>query len=403
MATLNELREQRIGLAREMRGTVDGDWSAQDAERFSKLDGDLVALDRRIEAIERADRASAEATAARGAVVEARVESRGEPGPEEQRQATLAYLRGTTGELSPDLRRWTETRAQSVGTNSAGGFLTNSIMAGQIEAARRKFGGMLELSTVFPTSTGSALLVPTVDDTGNSGAILAENASISETAVTWAQVSIPAYMYTSGLILVSYQLLQDSEFPLDEHLAEIMGTRLGRAQNAHWTTGTGSSQPSGVVTGAAAGVAGATGSTTTITYAKLVDLVHSVDPAWRVNARFMCADSTVGILRQIVDGQSRPLWEPAVQAGAPDMLFGYPLVVNNSVAAMSASAKSILFGDFSRYAIRDVRGVTIARLTERYADSLQVGFYAYQRSGGALLAANSTTYNPVKYYTNSAS
>jgi HK97 family phage major capsid protein len=79
--------------------------------------------------------------------------------------------------------------------------------------------------------------------------------------------------------------------------------------------------------------------------------------------------------------------------------MGYPVVVNNDVVAMAANAKSILFGDFKRYKIRRARGISLVRLNERYADNLQVGFFAYMRADGNLIDAGT---NPVKYYANSA-
>jgi HK97 family phage major capsid protein len=326
--------------------------------------------------------------------------------PEAQRRAFDAWLRGNEGSLEPELRQYNrqrESRAQSVGTTTAGGYLVAQEFGGFVEAARRQYGGMLSVATVYPTSSGADLLLPSVDETGVSGSILSENSQISESAMTFGQLTVSSYMYTSGLVLVSNQLMQDSEFPLDQFIAQALGERLGRAQNAHWTTGTGSSQPYGVVAGAASGKAGATGQTTTVTYADIVDLVYSVDVAYRGNARFMTRDATVGAIRKLLDSQNRPLWEPSVQAGQPDSILGYPIVVNNDVATMAASAKSILFGDFSKYIIRDVSGIQIVRLGERYADYLQTGFYGFQRTGGRLNAANTTTYNPVKYYANSAS
>lgn len=410
MPTLVELRDSRNKLALEMRALV-GDqdsWDAQAESRFDALDADLRSLDKRIEAIDKANRLAAEESAVRGQALE--VEERksattGELSPEAKKRAFNAWLRGTDDRLEPELRaynRGQEQRAQSVGTNSAGGYLVAQEFGGFIEQARRAFGAMLGVSTIYPTSSGADLLLPSVDETGVSGSILSENAQISESAMTFGQLTVSSYMYTSGLVLVSQQLIQDSEFPLDTFIANALGERLGRAQNAHWTTGTGSSQPYGVVAGAASGKTGANGQTTTVLYSDIVDLIYSVDSAYRQNARFMTKDASIGIIRKLVDSQSRPLWEPSVQAGQPDSIFGYPIVVNNDVATMAASAKSILFGDFSKYIIRDVSGIQVVRLGERYADYLQVGFYAFQRSGGRLNAANSTTYNPVKYYANSA-
>ena len=414
MATnITELRDSRNRLALEMRAIVEdqGNWDAQAESRFDALDKDLSALDRRIDALAKAQRLAAEESAARGQVVE--VEERkaitgGGLSIEAQKRAFNAWLRGTDDSLDPELRaynrqRLAEGRAQSVGTTTAGGYLVNTEFGSGIEAARRAFGGMLSVSTVYPTQSGADLLLPTVDETGVSGSILSENSQIAESAMTFGQLTVSSYMYTSGLVLVSNQLLQDSEFPLDQFIANALGERLGRAQNAHWTTGTGSSQPHGVIVGGATGKTGAAGQTTTVLYADIVDLVYSVDVAYRQNARFMMRDATVAIIRKLLDSQNRPIWEPSVQAGQPDTILGYPIVINNDVAAAAASAKSIAFGDFSKYVIRDVSGIQLVRMTERYADYLQTGFYAFQRTGGRLVAANSTTYNPVKLYVHPAS
>jgi HK97 family phage major capsid protein len=206
-------------------------------------------------------------------------------------------------------------------------------------------------------------------------------------------------MYTSKMVRVSFQLLQDSVFNLDSFLARKLGERIGRIQNTHFTTGTGTAQPLGVQTNAAIGKTGTTGQTTTVIYDDLIDLIHSVDPAYRAaNARFMLNDLTVGVARKLKDSQNRPLWEPSVQVGVPDSLLGYGLVINNDMPVMAANAKSILFGDFRRaYLIRDVLGVQLLRLTERYADFLQVGFASYARADGTLQDSGA-----VKAYRNSA-
>jgi HK97 family phage major capsid protein len=80
-------------------------------------------------------------------------------------------------------------------------------------------------------------------------------------------------------------------------------------------------------------------------------------------------------------------------------LLGYQVVINDDVAAMAASAKSILFGDFSTYFIRDVQGVELYRIADKYIESGQVGFVAFSRHDGVLVNAGT---NPVKYYANSA-
>jgi HK97 family phage major capsid protein len=94
-----------------------------------------------------------------------------------------------------------------------------------------------------------------------------------------------------------------------------------------------------------------------------------------------------------------PLWQPGLVAGQPDTILGYPFVINQAMAAMAASAKSIIFGDLSKYLIRDVRDVQLIRLDERFAEYHQVGFLAFSRHDGDLLDAGT---DPVKHYINAA-
>ena len=90
-----------------------------------------------------------------------------------------------------------------------------------------------------------------------------------------------------------------------------------------------------------------------------------------------------------------------MQAGVPDRLLGYKYVINQSMAnAQAQSAKIILFGDFSKYKIRDVAGIRLVRLDELFAQTDQVGFVAFLRSDGQLLDAGT---NPIKYLTNATS
>jgi len=316
------------------------------------------------------------------------------------------WLVGGMQDLSDRERQFMQRRAapviqaaQSVGTTTAGGFLVPQSFSDRLEVALKYYSGVMENAEVIETDSGADMPWPTVNDTTQVGAILAENATISAQDVTFASVTLKAYMYTSKLIAVSLQLMQDSFFNMENLIADIAGERLGRIFNTHFTTGTGSGQPNGIVTAAASGKVGTTGQTTSVIYDDLIDLIHSIDPAYRRGSKWMANDSSIKVVRKLKDSQNRPLWEPSVQAGQPDTLLGYPVVTNNDVAAMAANAKSILFGALNKYKVRRVRGMTLMRLNERYADALQVGFFAFARVDGNLIDAGT---NPVKYYQNSA-
>lgn len=284
-------------------------------------------------------------------------------------------------------------------TTTAGGYTVPDDMMRSLEVAMLRFGGMRQVADILRTSSGADLPWPTTNDTTNEGEILAINTQVSQQDVVFGQLVLNAYKYSSKMILVPVELLQDSAVNIAEHLGEALGTRIGRITNRHFTVGTGTNQPNGIVTAATLGKAGATGQTTSVTYADLVDLQHSVDPDYRQGARWMFADSTLKALKKLVDADNRPLWAPGIAVREPDTILGHGYIVNQQVAAMGVSAKSIVFGDLSKYKIRDVQEIVLRRLDERFADFHQVAFLAFSRHDGDLLDAGT---NPVKYYQNSA-
>jgi HK97 family phage major capsid protein len=145
---------------------------------------------------------------------------------------------------------------------------------------------------------------------------------------------------------------------------------------------------------------GSVGAGYAVTADEVIALVHSVDPAYRTNARFMFHDAQLAQLRllkfSIGSDQVAYMWQPSLQAGNPDRLLGYPYTVNQSMTSvLTVNEKAILFGDFSKYVIRDVAEIRLRRLEELYAGTDQVGFIAFMRSDGNLLDAGT---DPVKHF-----
>ncbi|MET9304986.1 phage major capsid protein [Streptomyces cellulosae] len=400
MPTLKDLLDKRASAwdkAQEFqnRAATDTELSAEDRAAWDEA---LADVERLSADIEREERHARLANVDYSQVIDATREADAEQHGGEDRAAAYAdawrsWMRQGTAELSSEERSVLRTgfidgkelRAQGVATGAAGGYMVPAPFRAKLIEAQKFYSSMRDVAEVITTETGATLPWPTNDDTANVGAILAENSQVTEQDVTLGTNDIGAYMYTSKLVRVSLQLLNDNAFDLESWLAQVLGRRIGRAQNAHFTTGTGTAQPEGVQTNAVIGKTGATGQTTSVTYDDLIDLIHSVDPAYRNSgrARFMLNDATLGAARKLKDSQNRPLWEPSIQVGVPDGLLGYGYTINQDMPVMAANAKSILFGDFyAGYLIRDVQDVQLLRLAERYADYLQVGFLAFARTDG---------------------
>ena len=252
------------------------------------------------------------------------------------------------------------------------------------------FGGMREAADVIRTGTAGQLTFPTVNDTANAATLVTE-ATQTTTSVdpTFSSMTLDAYTYRS-FVLVSREFMQDWQFDVNAYINEALATRLARGLNTAFTTGTGSSQPNGLVTATTS--SGTMGSGTAASITDLTLLEHSVDPAYRRGAKWMGHDTFLRLLKRMVDTNGQPIWHLGIDGRAPDTIYGYPFVVNQDVAQhTSAGSKVLLFGDFKKYKIRDVlggdAGPVILRLNERYADYGQVGFFLFSRHDGDLLDA----------------
>src|SRR5574337_456603 len=237
---------------------------------------------------------------------------------------------------------------------------------------------------------GETMNFPTSAGTSEEGEIVGQNTAAADLDISFGTKSLVVYKYSSKVVTVPWELLQDSSADIEGFVRNRLQQRLGRITNKHFTVGTGSSQPNGLIPSATVGVTGAVSATAAITYDNLVDLEHSVDPAYRANAKWMFHDDMLKLIRKVKDTEGRPIFVPGYEqgnpGGAPDRLLNRNIAINQAVASPAASAVSIAFGDFSYYKIRDVMSVTLFRFTDSaYTKKGQVGFLAWMRSGGNLV------------------
>ena len=104
-----------------------------------------------------------------------------------------------------------------------------------------------------------------------------------------------------------------------------------------------------------------------------------------MNSHFNASRRCLTFLTDFGTTDTVPLWMPSFREGEPDRILGFRYVVNQDFPNLVASAKSMAFGDWSKYVVRMVQDFSLIRLNERYADELAVGFVAYARVDGKLL------------------
>ena len=288
-------------------------------------------------------------------------------------------------------------------TDAKGGYTIDEVMANQILAAKVYFGGMLDKSLFnwITTKTGGTFNLPAVNDTSNEGYVIAEKTDMGSSAadMTFTNITLGAYKYTSGLVKVSNELLQDSEFNFLGWLGDQLAIRYWRGLNTLFTTGSGSSTLTGIVTGA---TKGEDATVRGITRDDILNLLHSVDPAYRNSpfARFMFNDSTLKSIKALAIGSAdaRPLWQVSMKDGEPDKIEGKPYIINQAMEDLHPTYKPVLFGDFKQFIIREVLPMKVVRLDELYAATDEVGYVLLGRYDSKLGTASSS--NPVKFIRN---
>lgn len=412
MKSIQDLRAERAELAKACRNYLEN-WSPEAKAKTDEAYARIDQIDEQITAIEKQLKVEGQAIAP---VLDAATR-RGVSTDEASHIVALEkdifrtfLLAGREGvaQLSDEhqaiiAQRRREVRAdQSVGTASQGGYLVPREMGDQILTGLAAYGGVRQVATVMRTDHGRAIDFPTTDASTEEGELVAENVAASADALVFGTVALLAYKYSSKIINVPIELLQDSAFDVEAHIRGRFVDRLGRITNKHFTTGTGTGQPQGIVTASGVGKTGTTGQTVSVTYDDLVDLEHSVDPIYRASpgVGFMFHDQTLKVLKKLKDADGRPLWRPGVTGGDANDILGYRYTINQAMPVMAANAKSILFGDLAKYMVRDVMAMQIFRFADsKYLEKGQIAFLAWMRADGRLIDQSNAA---IKHYANSA-
>lgn len=416
MLNIKALRDQRAAKAKEARNLLDtntGDkWSKDIEAQVDAIYEEIDRIDAQIQRAERQAKIDGD-NASQEEANDNRDQLLASLPPEQREQATrysaafrnfiLNGVGAMTTEDLTTLRQGSVQNAQSTGTGTAGGYLVPTGWGGELLEALRAFGGMRNVATIISTAGGNALPWPTVDETGVEGEIVAENVAATAADVTFGTTQIGAYKYSSKIFTIPFELLQDQGpgIDIEAFVRRAAAMRIARITNKHFTVGTNTNQPQGIVTASAAGKVGAAGKTTDVDTDDLIDLEHSVDPAYRAlpGVGWMFHDNTLRTLKKKKDADGRPLWFPGFTTKEPDTLLGYGYDINQDMPTMAANAKSILFGDLSSYLIRDIMQVTLFRFDDSaFVSKGQIGFLAWSRHDGKLVSAG----QPVKHYQNSA-
>ncbi|MEZ5409577.1 MAG: phage major capsid protein [Acidimicrobiales bacterium] len=401
---VTELLAQRKGLHEEMKALLDAAdaekraITAEETAKFDALDTQITELDQQRKRYEDMDKREAdllEAQERNKIDLLDKDQRKGEPDKFETE--LRAFLKGERRSLTiaPDepIRNYqharsiaTQQRDLTKGTATAGGHTVGTAFYSQLVDHMIEVSGILQAGpTVLVTERGENLPIPRTTAHSSATSEIAEAAAITESDPAFNQLVLSSYKY-GNLIQASYELMEDTYVDLLGYIAMQAGRAVGNAFGTRLVTGTGSSQPQGAATAATTGVTGGAGVAGAFTADNLIDLFFSVIAPYRMSPScgWLMRDATLAAVRKLKDSQNQYLWQPSLQVGAPDTLLGKPVHTDPNVAAVALSARSVLFGDFSRYFVRQVRDIRFER-SDDYAFNQDVTtFRCLLRGDGGL-------------------
>ncbi len=384
-----ELQKKLGSLVEEQRSLLnqlgDGVWAADQQEQVSKMDDDIMSLERQIQLVAKAEERGIDE--AKKTQVEAKEEV-------SKRDLMVRGLRdfaknGSISESYKDVLVGAndnlEARAQGTLTSAAGGILVPTELQNVIIKQLLAFGGVYEISNRFNTTGGNPLVFATNDDTSRKATIVGQGANVGTAAdMVFGSKTFGAYKYSTGILPINQELIDDASFNIESEVLEALGTGMARGFADDFIKGNGSTAPEGIVTALTALGAGGIGvnaAASALTADNLLDLSHSINRAYRTSsAKYVLSDATLAVVRKLKTTTGEYLWQyPDIQKGVPGTLFGYQYQVCDELDGVATGKMSVLFGDFSKYRIRLVGSPVIKRTQELLMTTDQIGFLMLQR------------------------
>jgi len=404
--SLTALQEQRGRLVTQAREALEEIKSntdeARSVELESRHDAIMAEFDKveaniaREERVAKAEREAEEARAkSRPNMGEGEARGQDEPAKPSYRDAFIALARCgfNPRELSDEQRAVikegvAEFRAQST-TAGAGGYTVPTDLAAVVDKTMKAWGPMYDeaICTVLNTSGGNPLDFPKTDDTAVAAAQHTEATAMTDDGgvdATFTKMTLGAFAYDTEWVQISMEIMQDSAIDIEQFIGELLGERLARRVNSELTVGDGTGDPLGIVAASAAGKTSA--STTAFIADELIDLLHSVDPAYRASpkARWQFNDTTLSQIRKLKDGNGQYIWSMGdIRTGEPGRLLGYNYSVNQAMVNAATGTKPVIFGDHSKYYVRKVGAPVVGVRREYYWPN--IGLAGIVRLDGDLL------------------
>ena len=375
--TILELREKRKNAWNAAKAFLDshrtekGTLSTEDDATYTKMEQEINDLGKEIARLERQEQMEAELnkpvnTPLTSKPVGREPEKKTGRASDEYRNGMLTALRTNFRQVSNVLQE---------GIDADGGYLVPEEYDRRLIDVLDEENIMRRLSTRITTSGEHKINIAA---TKPAASWIEEGGALTWGDATFDQILMDAHKLHVA-IKVTEELLYDNAFGLENYIITQFGKALANAEEDAFLNGDGVGKPLGLFAEVGGGQIAET-LTAALKADDIINLVYALRRPYRKSASFIINDKNIAVLRKLKDNNGAYLWQPSLQAGEPDRLFGY--AVHTSAYAPE---NAIAFGDYKYYNIGDRGTRSFKQLTELFAGNGMIGYVAKERVDGKLI------------------
>lgn len=360
MKNIKALTERRAELQAQMDALVsaaDTEQRAMSAEEISAFDAaeeEIRSIDETLDREERARRAAREP------------ERRDDTGAEAEERAFADYVLGRANELR------TGEQNMTMGNNGA---IIPTTIANRIIKAVRDRCPILAGATIYNVKGTLKVPVWGKANTTHDIAVGYQSEFTELTADSGAFASVDLGGYLAGaLTLIGRSVENNGAFSVVDFIVEQMAEEIAVWIEGQLLTGTGASAAQGALN-TTTGMTAA--SSTAITADELIELQAKIKQAYQGKACWTMNPATFTAIKKLKDSNNRYLLQDDVTGEFPYRLLGKPVYLSDNMPAIAASAKAVLYGDYSGLSVNFRENISIEVLREKYATQHAIGVVSW--------------------------
>ena len=200
-----------------------------------------------------------------------------------------------------------------------------------------------------------------------------EFTDITADAGKFTSVDLGGYL-AGALTLIGQSVENNGTFSVVDFIVSQMAEEIATFVEGQLLTGTGSSAAQGALNTTNTLAAAATGA---ITADELIELQSKVKQVYQAGACWTMNPATFLAIKKLKDGQNRYLLQDNITGQFPYMLLGKPVYLSDNMPTMAASAKAVLYGDYSGLSVNMRENISIQVLREKYATQHAIGVVSW--------------------------